>query len=197
MASTDGCPDKIGPVAVMDPDQLSPSRPLTIIGLGNELLSDDGLGIRVVRSLRARLRDDRVAFEELSVGGLQLLDYVVGCRQCIIVDAIITGSHPPGTLYRFVQKADRDLVRLTSSHQIDLSQVLALAKLMGADLPEKLTVYGIEAEDVITFRDGCTDHVARAIPRLVDVICLDVEECIAAPSATAGEWQIIHEAGAT
>jgi hydrogenase maturation protease len=163
-----------------------------IIGLGNELLSDDGLGIRVVRELRKRLEGGAIDFEELSVGGLELLDHITGYERCIIVDAIATGAHPPGTVLRFLQTTDSDPVTLTSSHQIDLSQVLTLARLLGGDIPRTVLVYGIEAQDVVTFHDDCTQDVRRAIPRLVDTICADIAagELFARP----GVWQIVEDA---
>jgi hydrogenase maturation protease len=166
---------------------------LTIIGLGNEMLSDDGLGIRVVRELKNRLSDRSVAFEELSVGGLQLFDYLIGTEECIIVDAIKTGTQPAGTLLRFVQTADNEPVTLTSSHQIDLGQILGLARFMGASLPKKLTVYGIEADDITTFQESCTEQVSLAIPKLVNAICADVESEHVERALCTDEWQIIND----
>ncbi|MCX6143813.1 MAG: hydrogenase maturation protease [Ignavibacteriales bacterium] len=170
-----------------------PKKSLTIIGLGNEMLSDDGLGIKVVRELGNRLGDRSVAFHELSVGGLQLFDYLIGTEECIIVDAIKTGSQPVGTLLRFVQTADNEPVTLTSSHQIDLGQILGLARFMGAPLPKRLTVYGIEADDITTFRETCTTQVSKAIPKLVDAICNDVQTAHPERTPCTDEWQIIDD----
>ena len=179
----------MAPVTIQDPP--SHLRPCTIIGLGNEFLSDDGVGIRVVQELKRRLHGASITFEELAVGGLELLDYVVGYRECIIVDAITSGNQPAGTLYRFVQSPDQEPLKLTSSHQIDLGQVLALAKLLGASLPTKLTVYGIEVADITTFRDACTEEVSKAIPKLVDLICTDVQTNRINSPVCTGEWQVI------
>jgi hydrogenase maturation protease len=175
------------------PNYISNTKQLTIIGLGNEMLSDDGLGIKVVRELKKRLTGPSVTFEELSVGGLQLFDYLVGTEECIIVDALKTGAQPPGTLWRFVQTVDSEPVTLTSSHQIDLGQILGLARFMGAPLPKRLRVYGIEAEDISTFQETCTAEVSKAIPRLVDAICCDVQSSSAAVSRCTDNWQIIHD----
>lgn len=163
---------------------------IRIIGLGNEFLSDDGAGIRVARALRERLPAQTAEIEELAVGGLELLSSITGCDRCIIVDAVTTGAHPPGTTYRFVQPPGADPPSLSSSHQVDLSQVVTLASLLGADLPRLLLVYGIEADDVTTFHDGCTEKVSRAIPGLVNAICRDVRNDDITRS-TAGGWHII------
>jgi hydrogenase maturation protease len=175
------------------PNEVRQQKRLTIIGLGNEMLSDDGLGIKVVRELRNRLHDPSVTFEELSVGGLQLFDYLIGTEECVIVDAIMTGTQPAGTLLRFVQIADHKPVKLTSSHQIDLGHILGLARFMGATLPKRLTVYGIQADDITTFRETCTTQVSQAIPKLVDLICDDIQTDHAESLPCTDEWQVIND----
>lgn len=193
--------------ASVDSGRFPEHQPLVIIGLGNELLADDGVGIRVVRELQERLLADDIAFEELSVGGLQLLDYLVGHEHCIIVDAVMTGAYPPGTIYRFVQApSDKPInIRLTSSHQIDLFQIVELAKLLKADIPRTITVYGIEPSDVTTFNNRCTGPVSTAIPQLVGLICRDLMDSNSGcrnqtvlvtestPRPRMGNWEIMYQ----
>ena len=171
-------------------------KPLGIIGLGNELLSDDGVGIRIVRELSKRLTGRDVVCEELSIGGLPMLDVLTSYERCIIVDAVVTGEHPSGTAYRFVHSPGRPGRTAKSSHQIDLAQVLSLAALMGADLPQTVTVYGVEAGDTTTFRDSCTEEVSRAIPLVVETVCRDLEMDDGAIKARPGEWEILTETAA-
>ena len=168
------------------------SGTLRIIGLGNELLTDDGVGIRVVRAIKDRIRAGNVSFEELSVGGLKLLDYITDVDCCILVDAVVTGSHPAGTMFRFSQPPDALPAGLSSSHQIDLGQVMALGALLGAKLARNLTVYGIEVSDVTTFQEGCTEAVSAAIPRLVEVICADIESSRSVATGT-GTWELVKD----
>jgi hydrogenase maturation protease len=166
---------------------------ILIIGLGNELLADDAVGIRVLRELRNRLPADKIAFEELSVGGLPLLEHLVGYDRCILVDAVVTGKSPAGTLHRFVQEPGHPSIRLSSSHHVDLSQVLALGEMLGAAIPAKVVVYGIEPEDTITFCEQCTSEVSKAIPQLVELICRDIEhETTLLPSRSSEQDMVEH-----
>jgi hydrogenase maturation protease len=165
-----------------------------VIGLGNEFLADDGVGIRVVRELTRCVSRSDVVFEELSVGGLGLLDYVTGSDECIIIDAVVTGTHHPGTIYRFVQAGDCAPASIRSTHQLDLAQVLSLATLMGADVPRTITVYGIEAEDITTFRETCTDPVSRAIPLVVEILRSHLEGFERGHRTPTGTWEIMNEA---
>jgi hydrogenase maturation protease len=181
----------------------------SIIGLGNEFISDDGVGIYAVRQLKSKINDDSrsknsapdflkdIVFEELAIGGLQLLDYIIGYETCVIVDAIVTGAHPIGTIYRFTQTQQQKPVKLATSHQIDLSQVLGLAKLFSADIPHTIRVYGIEVSDVTTFSNSCTALVENAIPQLVELIYHDlfnIKEQLnkATSGAIESNWEIIN-----
>lgn len=157
---------------------------LIVIGLGNEYLSDDGVGIYAVRRVRERLGDcEGVAFEELAVGGLSLLDYIIGYDRCIIIDALSTGR-PVGTVDRYSQSTSQTIPRFTTSHQIDLSHVLGLAKLFHANIPHTIAIYGIEASDVTTFGTRCTDAVEHAIPDLVEMVANDIMHTL--PGRAAG-----------
>lgn len=152
---------------------------IIIIGLGNEFISDDGVGIFVLRELKKKLLSSlsdshNFVFEELSVGGLGLLDYISGFSKCLIIDTILTRTQPPGTIYRFKQNSSDELVKIKSSHQINLPQVIGLAKLLKIEVPDEIIIYGIEGEDITTFKIGCTEKVQEAIPKLVDMIYDDV-----------------------
>lgn len=164
----------------------------TVIGLGNEYLSDDGLGVLAVRQVADRLKGSGITFQELAIGGLELLDHLVGYKQCVVVDAIATGAYPPGTIHRFVRKPGNDAVTISSSHQLDLTQVLTLGRLLGADVPEQVTVYGIEAADITTFQSHPTPEIASSLPALVDAICADLSGSQPFPDLTADEWQVIE-----
>lgn len=164
-----------------------------IIGLGNEFLSDDGVGIKVLQELKKRVLRNDVAFEELAVGGLGILDYITCSDTCIVIDAVVTGNHPPGTVSRCVVSGDRKPFQVRSSHQLDLGQVLALGHMIGANLPGSLTVYGIEASDVETFCEKCTPDVIRAIPLVVEAVYNELEGITLDHRTPADGWEIIHE----
>lgn len=149
---------------------------IIIIGLGNEFISDDGIGIYTVRELKKNNFFNDFTIKELSVGGLELFDYLCGYEKAIIVDAFITGSQPAGTIYKCIQTNDKEFVKIKSSHQVDLMQVLGLAKALDIKIPDKVIVYGVEAGDITTFRCKCTPEVEVAIPRLVKLIQNDIME---------------------
>ena len=151
-----------------------------IIGLGNPILTDDGVGIQVVRAVASRITHHAsrldVTFAESSVGGLRLLDAIAGYERVIIVDAIRTGDGRPGDMYRLHPNDLGASLHLGSTHDLSLSGALALGRGMGMMLPddEAIVIIAIEVEDVLTFGEGCTPAVAAAIPRAVEAVVAEL-----------------------
>jgi hydrogenase maturation protease len=137
-----------------------------VLGLGNSILSDDGVGIHVVREAAAACSRDDVIFAEASVGGLRLLDLLVGQDRVIIVDAIQTPGGRPGDLRCLHPKDLQASLHAGSSHDLSLAGALALGRSLGLPLPrdEDFTILAVEAEDVLTFGETCTEQVQVAIP---------------------------------
>lgn len=177
---------------MIDPNMSPVRSATTVIGLGNEFLADDGLGIVAVRKIAERLPESPIAFQELSIGGLELLDHLVGYDRCIIIDAVATGSLPPGTIVRFAQTPGSETNPISSSHQIDLNQVLTLGHLLGAQIPRTVAVYGIEAADIRTFRSELTQSVAQSVPALVEAVCADLTDGSSSEPTRTDRWEILN-----
>jgi len=137
-----------------------------VLGLGNTILTDDGVGIHVVREASAACSSDDVTFAEASVGGLRLLELLAGQDRVIMVDAIQTPGGRPGDLRRLHPNDLRASLHAGSSHDLSLSGALALGRSLGLPLPrdEDFTILAVEAEDVLTFSETCTEQVQVAIP---------------------------------
>jgi hydrogenase maturation protease len=152
-----------------------------ILGLGNPLVTDDSVGLRVAAELRTRLagRPD-VDVEEDYWGGLRLMERMAGYDRAIIVDAIQSGA-PPGTIH-LLSPGDVPTQRSASSHDMNLPTALALGRQAGIHLPEdrSILLVGIEAEDILTFGERCTPAVAAAVPQAVE----DVVRALEFPTET-------------
>jgi len=146
-------------------------RRTLILGLGNPLLTDDAVGLHVVRRLGPVLADQpNVEVAEDYWGGLRLMERFVGFDHAIIVDAQRTGA-PPGTLS--VLAADAGAPRHAhSSHDVSLPTALEFGRRAGARLPAPghILIVAIEAADVETFGTQCTPAVAAAVPRAVEQV---------------------------
>jgi len=142
-----------------------------ILGLGNPILRDDGIGIHVARALQEHLagRDD-VTVKEASIGGLRLLDVLAGYDRAILVDAIMTREGSPGDVYRLSSEQFQACLHVSSSHDVDMGTALATGARLGMDLPQEIRIIAIEAENVLDFGEEMTPAVAAAVPRAVEAV---------------------------
>ncbi len=144
-----------------------PPPPRTVVvGLGNPLLTDDGVGIEAARLLAARLAGAGVTVAESSWGGMRFLDLLAGFEKAIIIDAIQWRHGLPGTVYRLPPDEAVPTVRAVSFHDISLGTALALGKQLGIPLPTELVFLAVEAGDVLTVAEGCSPEVASALPEV-------------------------------
>jgi len=141
-----------------------------VLGLGNSILSDDGVGIKVAQELREKLRDPQVTIAESSLAGISLLDFVVGYDQVIIIDAIQTKGGEAGQIHRMGPEDFSFAKHPSSPHQINLVTALELGKMLDLAMPQKITIFAVEAKDVTTFSEKCTPEVQQAIPKVVQMV---------------------------
>src|SRR5512136_2090495 len=145
-----------------------------VLGIGNSILSDDGVGIHVAHEVANQLNDPQVTVSETNTTGLGLLDSVVGYDKGIIIDAIQTERGQVGQIYR-MKTEDFSLTKhLSSPHQVNLATALELGKMLGLAVPEKITVFAVEAKDITNFSEKCTPEVEKAIPEVVRMVLEDL-----------------------
>lgn len=141
-----------------------------VIGLGNPVLADDGVGLVVARWVRERLANFRdVEVVELHAGGLALVEAMAGRDRAAIVDAMVSGGRA-GEIYRL---GAEDLSRTRtarSSHEGSLGAAMELARVAGLRLPVEIRVWAVEAADVTSFREELTVPVEQAARQVVEEI---------------------------
>ena len=141
-----------------------------ILGLGNSILSDDGVGIRVAQELKGRLNQPEITVEETSLAGLGVLDLLTGYDRVILIDAIQTVGGEAGQIYRFGPEALALTSHTASPHDTNFITALELGHKLGMALPRQIVIFAIEAVDVTTFSEECTSEVSQAIPVCVEMI---------------------------
>jgi hydrogenase maturation protease len=153
-----------------------------VIGLGNPLLGDDGVGWRVADEVNKQLdrriiHHDGVDIEKLSLGGLSLMERLIGYDRAILIDAINLGQKPVGGLYAFDLKelADLSLGHMTAAHDTSLQTALEIGRSLGLHLPTQISIIGIEAKVEYTFSDSISPEVDKTIPHAAQ-IALDLLE---------------------
>jgi len=148
-----------------------------VVGLGNPLLGDDGVGWRVVEAALPAPEESSsttwpgVEVDHVSVGGLGLMERLVGYERAILVDAIVSGR-PVGTVrcLDLGELGDPAAGHLGSSHDTSLPTALAMGRALGAELPTRITVVAVEAGPSFEFGEVLSPPVAAAIPRAAALV---------------------------
>lgn len=142
-----------------------------VLGLGNPLLKDDSVGLRIAQQLSEVLKDDPdVEIGEDYWGGLRLMERMIGFDRAVIIDAICTGAEP-GTIHLLTPDGIPTF-RSASVHDVNLTTALEVGRRAGAALPntDQILLVGIEALDVQTFDESLSPEVEQAIPRALDMV---------------------------
>ena len=150
--------------------------PTLIIGLGNPILGDDGIGWQVAERVAGILssRSDLPPAEVkcLSLGGLSLMEHLIGYERAILIDAVNLDEAPPGTLFNFPLSSlpHQAGSHLSSSHDTSLQIALKIGETMGAQLPSEIHVIGIQAINLYDFTEQLSEPVATALPGAVELV---------------------------
>ncbi len=157
-----------------------------IIGLGNPILGDDGIGWRVAEEVKRRLADSHaerpsaISYAErpsaievdcFALGGLSLMERMIGYDRAILIDAVTTGQ-PLGTVCRFQLEDLPELpcAHTTAAHDTSLQNALKLGRRMGAKLPSSVAVVGVEAERLYDFSEELSPAVEAAVPEAAQAV---------------------------
>ncbi|MFZ5906216.1 MAG: hydrogenase maturation protease [Nitrospirota bacterium] len=148
------------------------TKPILVLGIGNILLKDEGIGVRVAEQMMKMSLPPDVEVMDGGVGGLNLLDYIEARKKVIVVDTVKAGT-APGTLFRFT---DRDLSDkkgfIRSAHGIDFSDVIAAAGYLGTK-PDAIVFIGIEPETLDASLE-LSPKMAEMIPVLINLVMKEI-----------------------
>lgn len=158
-----------------------------IVGLGNPILGDDGVGWRVAEAVSARsgipLGDaplplepaqiqNPVTIECYALAGLSLMERLIGYERVILIDSLNTGQYAQGEVVCFSLDEMTDLTHghSASAHDVSLKNALKMGRSMGQPLPEDKDVHvvAIEAQHVYDFKEELTPAIQSAVPVAVD-----------------------------
>jgi hydrogenase maturation protease len=178
----------VGPGAAYDLRIAEPGETL-VVGLGNPILGDDGVGWRVIDALDELDHAD-ASLQQACVGGVSLMELLVGYRRAIIVDAIIDPEDVPGSVWcRPLSAVETHVAsHLDSSHDAPLPAAIEAGRAMGADLPSDIDIVGIVIERGDVFGEELSDVVAAAVP----VAAAEVVEALRQRRLSSPQREPVH-----
>lgn len=162
-----------------------------IIGLGNPILGDDGVGWKVAEQVQRHIESDAryympirplgsktvqhvstIEVDCVALGGLSLMERMVGYQRAILVDSMETGQSPEGSVSVFPLEAltNPSASHSSAAHDTSLLTALEVGRKMKMQVPEAVTVVAIEAKNVYDFSEELSPAVAEAVPLAVQSV---------------------------
>ncbi|MCX5997105.1 MAG: hydrogenase maturation protease [Chloroflexi bacterium] len=141
-----------------------------VLGIGNPIIGDDGVGFRVIEALEADPPAGEVALTASDVSGFAILDFIMDYDEVVIVDAIQTVNGRAGDIYRLALDDFRVTKHTPSTHDVDLPTALEIGKILNMKLPGKISIVAIEIPDAYEFSNDLTPPVQAAVPLAAQMV---------------------------
>ncbi len=145
----------------------APRAPTLLLGLGNTLMCDDGVGCLVAREVHRALAPETADLLDGPLVGIDLAAVMEGYERVVILDALVAPGEPAGAVLRVPLDPDAVGDAHPSAHAAGLETSLATLRRLGAELPPTIEVYGIVARHVDRLHEGLSGTLARRLPAVV------------------------------
>ena len=139
-----------------------------VLGIGNEILTDDGIGIRLVDDLQCKQFPPGLIFEKGTVGGLEILEMIQGYQAVLFLDAIKTTGGKAGEIYHMVLSDFIDTLHLSNLHDVSFVQAIQLGKVLGFNLPGNLFIFAVEIVEDRVFSRNFTREIEDQYPVILE-----------------------------
>ena len=148
--------------------------PILVLGIGNILIRDEGVGVRVIEQMQTMHLPDYVELIDGGTAGADLLDALAERRKVIIIDAVQADCEP-GTVLRFTTD---DLVRPDgvgmSLHELGLGEALTMTRQLGCT-PEDVVVFGIKPKDIECGIE-LSEKIMSSVPKVIELVLEEIEK---------------------
>lgn len=137
-----------------------------VVGLGNPILGDDGVGWKVAEQIAKQLTPDQhIDVDCVSLGGISLMEHLIGYDRVVLIDAFSSDA-PTGSIsvLKLDQLPNYSAFHITSIHDTSLQNAIELGKSMGAHLPDDVTIVGIATKHIYDFSEELSSPVVKVVP---------------------------------
>lgn len=136
-------------------------KEILVLGIGNEILTDDGIAPKLVKDLEKNLDLPFADFETAALGGLEILEFIQGFQKVILIDAIKTKDGIPGDVYLFTLDDFKETLHLSNLHDISFLTAMKLGTKLGFEMPEDMKIIAIEIIEDLVFSNDFTEPLQK------------------------------------
>jgi hydrogenase maturation protease len=147
-----------------------------ILGIGNAILGDDGVGVHVAHEVKKRIQHPDIVVDEAITGGMNLLDLILGYDKAILIDAVKSDDGNPGGVKR-IPIGDFNTMHSCNPHDVSLIEAIEMAKKMGETrIPGEIIVIGVLLKEIpCEFGEALSHDIAAAVPKAVEMTLNEVK----------------------
>jgi hydrogenase maturation protease len=147
-----------------------------ILGVGNQILGDDGVGVHVANELKKHIQNPNVTIDEAITGGMNLLDLLLGYDKAIIVDAVKSETGENGEVKR-IPLSNFSTMHSCNPHDVSLIEAIEMAKKLGENrIPKEIIIIGIMMKEIpCEFGEELSKNIATAVPKAVEMTLNEIK----------------------
>ena len=150
-----------------------------VLGVGNQILGDDGVGVHVANELKKHIQDPNITIDEAITGGMNLLDLLLGYDKAIIIDAVKSETGENGEVKR-IPLSDFSTMHSCNPHDVSLVEAIKMAMKLGeTKIPKDIIVIGVMMKQIpCEFGEKLSPKIAAAIPKAVEMTLNEIKNGI-------------------
>ena len=137
------------------------SQKILILGIGNEILTDDGIGPKIVKQLEKDSPVENVEYQTASMGGLDILELIREYDKVVFIDAIKTRGGVPGDVYYLKPENFKETLHLSNMHDISFLHAIELGKQLDIKVPGDIHIIAIEIVEDLVFEDTFSPQIEK------------------------------------
>ena len=141
-----------------------------VLGMGNPILGDDGVGCRIASEIDDRLKPGTATVFSTSFSLVRIVDEIANHDKLIAIDSITTGEHPPGTLLEIEILDEQYEHAPISQLHFSIGSLIDMGGRLGLNMPEEIVIYGVEIEPALEFKDTFSPIIEKKLPEYINEI---------------------------
>ena len=151
---------------------------ILVLGIGNEVLKDDGIGPKLVKKLQNFLPLPDIDYAISAVGGMEIIEIMKGYEEVVIIDGIMTGDYAPGSVIFMSYPYHRKTLHLSNYHDVSFEMSVELAKQLDIPFPERIFIIAIEIVKDREFGENLTSTLQEKYSKIFSSVANTIQENI-------------------
>jgi len=147
-----------------------------ILGIGNPILGDDGIGVHVARELRKKIKETSdLVIDEAQTGGMNLVDLIRGFDQAILIDAVSIKNEAHASIKRY-DITEIETVHSCNPHDVNLVEAIEVSKRIGdVQIPKEIIIIGVNLKRIPTeFSESLSQEIQKTIPVVMNMVLSEI-----------------------